>query len=300
MNHHDQSGHTSPYLRFFAMIATSTLVMYGLMYLNTFALEHIYFSQTRMWMALYMGSVMTIVMLAFMLGMYRSKMVNTAIFGGAAVAFALFLWLVRSQETVEDVAWMKAMIPHHSIAVLTSTRADLTDPRVRKLADEIIHAQNREIAEMRWLIEDIAANGEEDHFPLGQTEGPAQVTPLAKALSSPIIAAIDLAPMTSDEIIAAIPAGAACNFRRGVTADPIFAATVYGQGITKISGQLVALQTLGTPGADGAIAKTEGLEIIISPEGPGREANLLFELSTDPSLVVGYDGYWTCGTGSAG
>jgi len=75
---------------------------------------------------------------------------------------------------------------------------------------------------------------------------------------------------------------------------------VYGQGITKISGQLVALQTLGTPGADGTIAKTDGLEIIISPEGPGREAKLLFELSTDPSLVVGYDGYWACGTGSAG
>ncbi|MFZ3585547.1 DUF305 domain-containing protein, partial [Loktanella sp. DJP18] len=188
---------------------------------------------------------------------------------------------------------MKAMIPHHSIAVLTSTRADLTDPRVRKLADEIIHAQNREISEMRWLIEDITADGEEDDFALGQTERLAQVTPLAEALFSPVIAAIDLSPMTPEEIVAAIPAGATCNFRRGVTADPIFAVTVHGQGITKISGQLVDLQTLGEPDVDGIIASTDGLKVTVTPEGPADEATLMFELSTAPSLVVGYDGYWT-------
>jgi uncharacterized protein (DUF305 family) len=148
------------YGRFFAMIATSTVVMLGLMYLNTYALDHIFFSQTRMWMALYMGAVMAIIMLAFMLGMYTNKKVNLAIFAGAAVIFALSLWLVRSQETVDDVAWMRAMIPHHSIAILTSERADISDPRVRALADAIIEAQRSEIAEMKRYITDIAANGE--------------------------------------------------------------------------------------------------------------------------------------------
>lgn len=148
------------YGRFFAMIATSTVVMFGLMYLNTYALDHIFFSQTRMWMAIYMGAVMAIIMLAFMLGMYSNKKVNLAIFAGAAAAFTLSLWLVRSQETVDDLAWMRAMIPHHSIAILTSERADISDPRVRALADAIIEAQLSEIAEMKIYIADIEANGE--------------------------------------------------------------------------------------------------------------------------------------------
>ncbi|WP_415183845.1 DUF305 domain-containing protein [Phaeovulum sp.] len=148
------------YGRFFAMIATSTVVMFGLMYLNTYALDHIFFSQTRMWMAIYMGAVMAIIMLAFMLGMYSNKKVNFAIFAGAAASFALSLWLVRSQETVDDLAWMRAMIPHHSIAILTSERANISDPRVRALADAIIEAQLSEIAEMKNYIADIEANGE--------------------------------------------------------------------------------------------------------------------------------------------
>ena len=142
------------------MIATSTVVMFGLMYLNTYALDHVFFSQTRMWMALYMGAAMAIVMLAFMLGMYANRTVNMAIFAGAALAFAAALYLVRSQDTVGDLAWMKAMIPHHSIAILTSERANLSDPRVRALADAIIAAQQAEIAEMKIYIADIEANGD--------------------------------------------------------------------------------------------------------------------------------------------
>ena len=148
------------YVRFFAMIALSTIVMYGLMYLNTYALDHVFFSQTRMWMALYMGGAMAIIMLAFMLGMYANKSMNTAIFAGAAIVFAVGLYLVRSQDTVEDIAWMKAMIPHHSIAILTSERADISDPRVQALADAIVEAQRGEIAEMKRYIADVEANGD--------------------------------------------------------------------------------------------------------------------------------------------
>ncbi|MDP2121224.1 MAG: DUF305 domain-containing protein [Hoeflea sp.] len=143
------------YLRFAAMILTSTVLMFGLMYLNTYALGHVWFSQTRMWMALYMGSAMAVVMLGFMLGMYSSTRLNIAILVVAALVFSGSLYLVRSQDTVGDEAWMKAMIPHHSIAILTSSRAKISDPRVRKLADEIIEAQRREIAEMEALIADL-------------------------------------------------------------------------------------------------------------------------------------------------
>ena len=147
------------YGRFAAMIATSTAVMLGLMYLNTYALDHVFWSQTRFWMALVMGATMAIVMLAFMLHMYRNRMANAAIFIGAAVVLAGSLYMVRSQATVSDVSWMKAMIPHHSIAILTSERATLRDPRVRELAGEIIEAQRREIEEMKALIEDLESQG---------------------------------------------------------------------------------------------------------------------------------------------
>jgi hypothetical protein len=148
------------YAQFLAMIMTSTVVMFGLMYLNTYALDHVFFSQTRMWMALYMGGVMAVIMLAFMLGMYTNRKANMAIFAGAVVAFAVGLGLVRSQATVGDVAWMKAMIPHHSIAILTRERANISDPRVRALADAIIAAQRAEIAEMNLYIADIEVNGD--------------------------------------------------------------------------------------------------------------------------------------------
>jgi nucleoside phosphorylase len=140
------------YARFGAMIVTSTVVMFILMYLNTYALEHVAYSQTRTWMALLMGAAMAIVMLAFMWSMYANRAANLAILAASAVVFAGSLWLVRSQETVGDVAYMEAMIPHHSIAIMTSERAKIRDPAVRDLADRIIEAQVREIAEMKELI----------------------------------------------------------------------------------------------------------------------------------------------------
>lgn len=145
------------YSRFGLMIAVSTIVMFGLMYLNTFAADHVFYSQTRMWMALVMGAVMAVVMMAFMWSMYPDHTINLIVVAAAVVLFGLSLWLVRSQETVDDVSYMKAMIPHHSIAIMTSARAHIKDPRVRKLADGIIEAQVREIKEMKELILDLEA-----------------------------------------------------------------------------------------------------------------------------------------------
>lgn len=140
------------YGRFAAMIVTSTVVMFGLMYINTYEWSHVRYSETRTYMALFMGAAMAVVMLAFMLGMYTNRKLNIAIFSISAFVFFGALWLVRSQSTVDDVSWMRAMIPHHSIAILTSERARIRDPRVRKLADEIMEAQRREIGEMQALI----------------------------------------------------------------------------------------------------------------------------------------------------
>lgn len=155
-NHNQQSN----YLRFFAMIGTSMVIMYILMYVNSYQiLDHAWFSETRLFMTTIMGGSMMAVMLSFMLGMYKNKKANVAIFVGAALMLLLSIWLVRSQITVDGVDYMEGMIPHHSIAILTSERAGIEDPRVRELADEIIEAQRKEIKEMEWLIEDIRANG---------------------------------------------------------------------------------------------------------------------------------------------
>ncbi|HVZ04104.1 DUF305 domain-containing protein [Hyphomicrobium sp.] len=144
-----------PYSRFFAMVAVSALVMFGLMYLNTYALDHVFYSQTRMWMAVVMGAAMAIIMLGFMSAMYKNARINAAIVVCSFLVFGVSLWLVRSQQTVDDVSYMRAMIPHHSIAIMTSERAHIHDPRVRKLADGIIDAQVREIGEMKKLIADL-------------------------------------------------------------------------------------------------------------------------------------------------
>ena len=106
------------YARFFAMVAISTVAMFCLMYLNTYALDHVFYSQTRTWMAILMGAVLAVIMLGFMWSMYRDKRVNVGIIVGSVA-----LWLVRSQQTVSDVSYMKAMSPHHSIAIMTSERA---------------------------------------------------------------------------------------------------------------------------------------------------------------------------------
>lgn len=142
------------------MIGTSIVVMFFLMYLHSYQiLDHAWFSETRVFMALIMGAAMMVIMLSYMLNMYKNRRVNIAIYISAILLFGAALWLVRSQVTVDDVDYMEGMIPHHSIAILTSERAQIEDLRVQELADQIITSQRLEIKEMEWLIEDIRENG---------------------------------------------------------------------------------------------------------------------------------------------
>lgn len=171
-------GTNRRYLRFALMIATSMVVMFFLMYLHSYQIiDHAWFSETRLFMTLIMGGGMIIVMLLFMLGMYKNTAMNALVIGVAIVLLGGGIALVRSQITVKDTDYMEGMIPHHSIAILTSERARIKDARVRKLADEIIEAQRREIKEMEWLISDIRQNGvattqnEADSRPVPEFEG---------------------------------------------------------------------------------------------------------------------------------
>ncbi|SFC03610.1 protein of unknown function [Alkalibacterium subtropicum] len=159
------------YIRFGLMILTSTVGMYFLMYFNILEIDHFWYSESKLYMALFMGAWMAVVMLLFMWKMYENKKVNYAILGTAVLVFSLGLYLERSQTTVQDVNYMKAMIPHHSIAILTSTRAEIRDPEVRALADEIIKAQREEIAIMTQYIEELEDDDEEELQPLDELRG---------------------------------------------------------------------------------------------------------------------------------
>lgn len=141
------------YTKFVAMLAASFIAMYITMYLNTYAIDHVYFSLTRFYMSCLGISAMAIIMFVAMRNMYKNKKKNMAIIVGSVALFVSALGLVRAQApVVGDVLWMKAMIPHHSIAILTSERADIQDPEVKKLADDIIKAQKKEIEEMKAMI----------------------------------------------------------------------------------------------------------------------------------------------------
>jgi Domain of unknown function (DUF305) len=166
----DHTGHSagqshdmnmkSMYLRFGAMILTAMVVMYAVMFVGTWQWNHIQFSESRVFMALTMGGTMGLIMLGWMLNMYRNTKANLGIVAASLLLLGGGAFLDRSQTTVQDAGWMKSMIPHHSLAITRSERAEITDVRVCELAKEISEAQRREILEMEWLIEDIERNGE--------------------------------------------------------------------------------------------------------------------------------------------
>jgi hypothetical protein len=187
------------YLRFAAMIATSTTVMFVLTYTNAFAWEHVRWSEERFYMAVLMGGAMALVMLAFMRSMmYRNGRLNLVIVGVALALMAGGYTLSRSQALVDDTAYMKGMIPHHSIAILTSERAGIEDVRVRELADGIIAAQRKEIKEMDWLIADIDEHGpattqeEAEQRPVPDFEGRALVLERVRAATDRVLARMPL------------------------------------------------------------------------------------------------------------
>lgn len=151
--HSNKENGMSNYTKFYLMLGCSFIAMYITMYLNTYEFDHVYFSLTRFYMVCLGISTMALIMWFFMRNMYQNKKKNIVILIGSVVLFLGALGLVREQKsTVDDVLWMKAMIPHHSIAILTSERADIQDPEVKKLADDIIKAQKKEIEEMKKMI----------------------------------------------------------------------------------------------------------------------------------------------------
>jgi hypothetical protein len=147
------------YIRFGAMILTAMVIMYWVMFVGSWEWSHIRFSESRVFMALTMGGTMVLIMLGWMLNMYKNTKANIAIIAVGVVLIGGGVYLDRSQILVNDTGFMNAMIPHHSLAITRSERAQIQDVRVCELAVGISEAQRREILEMGWLIQDIERNG---------------------------------------------------------------------------------------------------------------------------------------------
>lgn len=141
------------YSKFMVMLLISFFIMYIVMFLNIDTLSHYHTSTTRIYMAILMVAPMAVYMMLMMGKMYPNKNINIGIIIVAIMVFIVTLLGLRTQTPISDVQYMKAMIPHHSSAILVSKNANLKDPEVRKLAEQIIQSQEKEIAEMNALIE---------------------------------------------------------------------------------------------------------------------------------------------------
>lgn len=140
------------YKKFIVMMTISFIIMYVVMFLNIDNVDHYHTSATRIYMAILMVTPMAIVMMTMMGKMYPNKKANTGIIVAAIVLFIVTLTALRTQTPISDVQYMKAMIPHHSSAIMTSKHANINDPEVRKLADSIIASQEREIQQMETIL----------------------------------------------------------------------------------------------------------------------------------------------------
>ncbi|WP_339755381.1 DUF305 domain-containing protein [Algoriphagus aquimarinus] len=145
------------YVKFAAMMAVSFVIMYAVMFLNADLFEHVMLSTTRTYMTILMIAPMAISMILFMWGMYENKKANYMILASAVIIFIGTLTMLRNQTMIADVQWMKAMIPHHSSAIMVSQKAHLQDPEAQKLAQDIIEAQKKEIAQMKAMIKRLEA-----------------------------------------------------------------------------------------------------------------------------------------------
>jgi len=304
----------SSYWRFAAMVGTSGIVMLVLMYLNTYGWEHVYWSEMRAWMAALMAASMAIIMLAFMMGMYKNTSVNVSIFLGGALVFALSLWAVRSQATITGTDYMKAMIPHHSIAILTSSRSGIEDQRVRKLADEIIEAQRKEIAEMRYLVRVMEGADTLRTLP-GEGGTSPRLVSASEAIHQADPAKTDLEEMDDADVDKAIGQGPRCTFRYGRSSPAVLAvrldpAAPESRAVAKVNGHLFELSgsfvSPERPWSGRVELVAPGMSIALAPVDEADavgQASVTVEsdavMRIDKGVEAGYGGFFTCDQTSA-
>lgn len=129
------------------------VIMYLVMFTMIATLDHFRFNLNNVYMTLMMVAPMAVVMLLSMRSMFQNRRANWIIIGGAAVVFAASFYAMRTQAAINDQELIRGMIPHHSGAILMCEKAKLIDPELIALCDEIIVAQEREIAQMEAILD---------------------------------------------------------------------------------------------------------------------------------------------------
>ncbi len=140
------------YRSFFIQLGISAIAMFLAMYAMIASLAHFSFNLNNLYMTLVMVAPMAVIMLLFMAGMYKDKRMNAIILVVSAVVFVGALLGIRTQTPIGDIELVRAMIPHHSGAILMCEQAKLADPEIDKLCEGIIASQEQGIAQMQaWL-----------------------------------------------------------------------------------------------------------------------------------------------------
>lgn len=147
------AGHgTHPYRKLFVELALDFVIMFFVMYAMIASAEHLYFNIGNVYMTLMMVAPMTALMIFFMGKMYPSPTTNRLLIGLAALIFAVGWFGMREQLGVGDAQFLRSMIPHHSGAILMCKKAKLSEPETVRLCQNIIAAQEREIAQMQVIL----------------------------------------------------------------------------------------------------------------------------------------------------
>ncbi|AOO81609.1 DUF305 domain-containing protein [Bosea vaviloviae] len=140
------------YRRFAVELTLDFIAMYVVMYAMIATLRHFHFNLNNVYMTLMMLAPMSIIMLVSMRSMFPSRRLNLLIGAGAIAIFLASFAAMRTQAGVDNADFLRAMIPHHSGAILMCEQASITDVEITALCREIVASQQKEIAQMEAIL----------------------------------------------------------------------------------------------------------------------------------------------------
>lgn len=143
------------YRKLSIMAVLSFISMYILMYSMADEISNVYSNINQFFMAGLMTMPMVIIEIVLMGSMYMNKKFNAVIISVSAIALIVFYLCIRVQAGVTDKQFLKGMIPHHAAAILMSKKAPSQDPEIKKLQEEIISSQQREIEQMKTKLKEL-------------------------------------------------------------------------------------------------------------------------------------------------
>jgi uncharacterized protein (DUF305 family) len=154
MNHAQHSSMNGKhYQKLVIMTVLSFISMYILMYSMVDRFNNVIPNVNQFYMAGLMTMPMIIIEVMLMRSMYMNKKLNVGIIAASIILLAGFYVAIRQQAAVSEKQFLNGMIPHHAAAILMSKKNPAKDPEIVKLQQEIISSQEREIAEMKAILE---------------------------------------------------------------------------------------------------------------------------------------------------